>query len=198
MRKINNDSNLRKEITIFVLVVIIGVILGLLGDIDFKATKPNYFWPGGVVQSVAGIFFGFTGVIAGTVFPIISSALRGVAPIKILLWTTANFIQSLIPYLMIKIFDFKPYEFNKKTILCFIIGCVFFSNIVGAQFASCALIYTGEVTNGTEYLQVVIRWAIANIPSAIIFGLLLLKFFAPALRECKIYARLETKNSSNQ
>src|SRR3989339_1819210 len=177
----------KQKIVAFILLLIIGTVLGILGDVDFTVARPDYFWPGEVIQSVSGIFFGWTGVIASTLFPVISSTLRGVAPIKIFLWTFANFMQAFIPYLTKRIFKFDPYTFNKKTILCFIFGCVLAADILGAQVAVLSFFYTGEITSKAMYWVIFIRWAMANIPSATVFGLLLLKFFAPALKECRLY-----------
>ena len=187
----------QRQFIIFVFIFIIGAILGLLGIVDFNSTdKVTYFWPGAVIQSVASIFFGITGVIAGTTFPIFSDAISGVALTKIIIWTPANFIQSFIPFLTKKIFKFDPFEFNKKTILYFIIGCAIIPHLLGALIASCGYYISHEVTHSQQYIGITLNWFKSNIPVSIIFGLLLFKFFAPALKECKIYDDVETKTKS--
>ncbi|MFA6409385.1 MAG: hypothetical protein WCW01_04340 [Gammaproteobacteria bacterium] len=185
----------RRQLVIFISVVIIGTILGLLGMGDFSSTnRIAYFWPGAVVQSVAGVFFGMIGVMAGTTFPIFSDAMSGITLIKVLVWIPANFVQSFIPYLVKKIFKFEPCEFNKKTVICFIVGCSVIPHLVGSIVASLGYYSLHEMATLKEQIGVFLNWITSNISISIIFGLLLLKFFAPALRKCKIYDEMETES----
>lgn len=184
----------KRQIIIFIVIIIIGSTLGLLGIIDFNSTgKVMYFWPGTVIQSLSGILFGMIGVVAATFFPVFSSAIRGVPVIKLIIWTVANFIQSFLPFLTKKYFKFDPYKFNKKSILCFIIGCALIPNLLGALIASCGYYFSHEIIDLKQYMLIALNWFKANIFVSIIFGLLLLKFFAPALKECKIYVETEVK-----
>jgi len=191
------SMNLKRQLIIFTFIFILGSILGLLGIVDFNATnKMAFFWPGTVIQSIAGIFFGMTGVLAGVAFPIFSDGISGLTFVKILIWTPANFIQSFIPFLTKKLFKFDPYTFNKKTIWCFIIGCAIVPHLLGALLASFGYYFFHEIT-GKEYLSILLNWLKSNVPASIIFGLLLLKFFAPALKECSIYDTHKPRLKSN-
>lgn len=186
--------DLKRKIAVFLFIFVIGTILGLLGLVDFNSTnKIDYLWPGAVIQSLAGVLFGMTGVIAGTAFPLFSDAISGLALTKVLIWIPANFIQSFIPFLTKKIFKFDPYTLNKKTFLCFFIGCVIISQLLGILVSAFGYYAFNEITTAKEYINVILNWLKSNIFVAIIFGPLLLKFFAPALKECEMYDEMETK-----
>lgn len=181
--------NLKQKIVIFILLIITGTVLGILGPSNYHRSHGAeiYFWPGAIIQALAGILFGKLGAVAAVIFPIFSNTVNNVGLTKVLVWSVANIPHSFIPLLTKKIFNFNPCEFNKKTILCFTIGCVIIPSVIGAMIGGSALFFSHEIDNARDYLEVSLQWFSGNVSVALIFGVVLLKFFAPALEACKIY-----------
>lgn len=86
---------------IFILLVVSGFILSTLGLISFPVFhNVNYFWPAAVVQAVGAVLFGWTGILAGTIFPMFSNLATDRSLVSVFVFTPSNFLQSLLPYLL--------------------------------------------------------------------------------------------------
>jgi len=179
---------LKKDLGIAFVVFTIGTILGTIGTVSFPiGSNMSYFWPAAVIQSTGGLFFGIWGVLAGALFPSLSNLLTDGTSSHVFGLIPANFIQSFIPLLIKNAVGFKPFEFNKKTVLWFIFGCAVIPHIIGG-FLGCSTLYLfGDIPNQTIFWVTFRVWIIGNIPCSILFGLLLLKVIAPILKDCNLY-----------
>ena len=178
-----------KKIVVFFIIVILGSVIGVLGSSTFlnlRAIAP--FWPASAIQALSGLLFGFTGAFAGAFFPIISNIASGIPTNLVVLLVLPNLIQSFLPLIVMHVIKFTPYKFNYKTIVSFIFLCVVLPNVLSAWWVSNINFFTVTNPVANPRLMVFLLWLKSNIPSGIIFGLLLLKTLAPALKNCEFYS----------
>jgi len=91
----------KAKLVIFSLLFVSGFILSTLGLISFPVYhNVNYFWPAAVVQAVGAILFGWTGIIAGTLFPIFSNLATDKSLVSVILFIPSNFVQCFLPYFL--------------------------------------------------------------------------------------------------
>lgn len=179
---------MKKHISVFVAVFILGLILGTLGTVSFPVgSNITYFWPAAALQTISGIFFGFWGVLAGVTFPIVTN-----------FWTdgtfghTVGFIPSSLLQCAIPAIVTRKYasilDFTKmRYIALFIIACAIAPHVLGS-LAGCGILYgIGNIKDSAEFWSLVITWIIGNVPSAVIFGFLLVKTLLPILKDNGLY-----------
>jgi integral membrane sensor domain MASE1 len=176
---------MRAKAVIFSLLVVSGFILSTLGLISFPVFHNiNYFWPAAVVQAVGAVLFGWTGVIAGTVFPMLSNMVTDKSLVSVVLFTPANFAQSLLPYLL-----YNRYSGGKLEISTFRDGVRFsvlagiIPQFCGGLLASGLLAATGRLQSGLEFLKMLALWLIDSVPWIIGVGVPIMIIFVPILRE---------------
>lgn len=178
----------RRDISIFVVVFILGTILGIIGTVSFPIESDmSVFWPAATIQAVGGILFGMWGVLAGTLFPSLSNFLTAGAPVHVIGLVPINFLQSYLPLLVKQTTNLKPYQFNRKTIILYIVGCVLLPNIISGILGCGVLYLFGNIATMTNYFETLAVWVIGNVPCAIVFGLLILKILVPVLKSCNLY-----------
>jgi len=177
-----------KKISIFITIVIIGSVIGALGSATFPILKGIVpFWPAAAIQALSGILFGMTGVLAATIFPIISNSMSSNPPELVILLIPPNLIQAFFPFLVKKITKFLPYKLNKKTVILFVVFCVIVPNVLGALWVCNIKFFLVNGSPGITKLTIFFSWLKSNAIGGIIFGLLLLKTLAPALKNCGLY-----------
>lgn len=178
-----NKSKIITKFLVFLVIFIISNILGVIGIISFPIMSyMTYFWPLGTLQAIAGLYFGIEGIVATWLAAMTSYLLIGGSFIYCLALSPGNLLESLIPYIILKMFKFSPYKIDKKSILYYIFGCVIIGEVVGAILSSSILFLTNLTTRGGA-LQVFKLWIIGDMPYAVIFGILILKFLGPALQD---------------
>lgn len=177
-----------KKFLIFVIVLIVGSVLGVIGTISFPiGSNMSYFWPAATIQSVAGLFFGFWGALAGTLFPSVSNALTDGSLSHIFGLIPANFVQSFCPLLVKRIFKLSPLEFNVRTVVIFVLGCAIIPHLIGGVVGCGILYWQGNIPDLQTFWQTFRVWIFGNIPCAVIFGLLLIKTVLPVINDCNLH-----------
>jgi hypothetical protein len=181
--------NTKRKIAVFLIINAIGIVIGILGSSTFSYIKSiSPFYPAAAIQSVAGLFFGMTGVIAGVTFSFFSNFISGIPTGLLFLLVVPNFIQSYLPFLVKKKLMLIPYNFDKRTVLYFIVFCVILPNILSAIWVANIDFFVTKTQNDLmDRIMVALLWLKANVPSGILFGLLLLKTLAPSLRNSGLY-----------
>jgi signal transduction histidine kinase/CheY-like chemotaxis protein len=188
----------KRNSMIFLVILFIGTLLGVVGTVSYPIqSNLSCLWPAAVVQALGGVFFGIWGVVAGIVFPIFSNMLTDGHQTQIIGWIPANFVQSFLPYLVKKLFHFSSYKFNKKTVLCFVIGCVLISGILGGAIGCSALYFADVAITGKEIFNSFITWITGYIPIALFFGLIFLKTLGPALKDCNLLMNEDDDGDEN-
>ena len=61
----------------------IGIVVGTFGSLAIPIGFVSAFWPGQAIQAVGSIWYGMWGGIAAFVFPLISNAMSGSAPLPV-------------------------------------------------------------------------------------------------------------------
>jgi hypothetical protein len=63
---------------VFGVLLVMGTVIATLGSITFPVgDKISDFWPGIVIQTLGGLWFGKIGTLAGVIFPIFSNIFIG-------------------------------------------------------------------------------------------------------------------------
>ncbi|MBU0505668.1 MAG: hypothetical protein ABII18_09575 [bacterium] len=177
----------KRNIFIFVLIVVLGTILGTMGTISFPiGTNMSYFWPGAVIQTVSGILFGWWGVVAATLFPVFSNALTDGNFVHVFGLIPTNFVQSALPYLIFQRMNFTTSLKTTKEVTLFCFFCAGFPHFLGGILGCVTLFVFGVIANYSDFYTTLQTWWIGNIPCSIVFSLLIIKYVTPALRLSKL------------
>ena len=74
----------------------IGIVVGTFGSLAVPIGFVSAFWPGQAIQAVGSIWYGGWGGIAAFVFPLISNAMSGSAPLPVsLAYIPGNLVQGI-------------------------------------------------------------------------------------------------------
>jgi hypothetical protein len=184
-----------KDIFIFIAVVLLGATLGTIGVFaDPISNNLTYFWPAAALQAVSGLFFGWIGAIAALFFPTISNIMTDGGVAHVIGFIPSNFVQCFLPLAVWRFFKFSRTKLEKRTLIIFSIGCVFIPVFLGSILGCGALCVFYKMANMNDFLRLVKIWLIGNVPYALIFGLVLIKFLGPALKDCNLL--FEEENSA--
>jgi hypothetical protein len=87
---------------VFGVLLVMGTVIATLGSISFPVgDKISDFWPGIVIQTLGGLWFGKIGTLAGVIFPIFSNIFIGGNHAQIIGFIPGNIVQSGLPLLYI-------------------------------------------------------------------------------------------------
>ena len=180
----NNNEERIKCVEITLILIVIGVIVGLIGSLSIPlAYSITFFWPAVTVQVIGGIWFGWWGIIAGTVFPLISNHILGVPNIVNITFIPANFIQGFIPAFLMKKFNANVRLTKLRDHIIFAAG-VTISNLLSALWSVTALYVQGLLV-ASEIFKYYLAWSIGNIFPALILGEIHLRIFSDFVLESK-------------
>ncbi|MBF0107039.1 MAG: hypothetical protein HQM16_17150 [Deltaproteobacteria bacterium] len=173
---------IKRNLFVFFVVLVLGIILGTLGTLSFPINNNiTNFWPAAALQTVSGIFFGWWGIAAGTLFPTISNALTDGTLQHVFGLLPSNLVQSALPYLIFRKFNLSMDLKKRRDIVIFCFLCATLPHVLGGVLG-CVLLYIFHaISSLTICIDTMQTWWIGNIPCSIIFSFLLLKFAAPAL-----------------
>ena len=188
---------MKAKLVIFSLLFVSGFILSL-GLISFPVYhNVNYFWPAAVVQAVGAILFGWTGIIAGTLFPIFSNLATDKSLVSVVLFIPSNFVQSFLPY-----FLYNRLTNHRLSIATVRDGALFtvFAAVVpqlcGGSLAGGILYLMGQIKTRGEFLKMTSLWLIDSVPWIILAGIPIMMIFVPVLRDYGYLFSLEGKRES--
>ena len=173
------------KIVIFIFLVVSGFLLSTLGLISFPVFHNiNYFWPAAVIQAVGAVLFGWTGVIAGTIFPMFSNFATDKSLVSVFVFTPSNFIQSYLPYLLCNKFANPTLNFSsRRGKLRFVLYAAIIPQLCGGLLASSILYALGHINGTDEFLKMVILWFIDSVPWIILCGIPIVTIFVPLLKD---------------
>ena len=178
----SKSGDLKKCATITLILIIVGIVVALLGSLSIPlAYSITFFWPAIAVQVIGGIWFGWWGVLAGTIFPIVSNYMIDTPISANLTFIPANFLQSFFPAFVMQRFKADIRLLRVRDHLIFVLGVVL-SNLISA-FWSITALYAQGFLFLSDLIKYYLAWTIGNILPAIILGEILLRIFSESIME---------------
>jgi len=170
---------------IFTLLVFSGFILSTLGLISFPVFhNVNYFWPAAVVQAVGAVLFGWTGILAGTIFPMLSNLVTDKSLVSVFVFTPSNFLQSVLPYLLYnKIVNRKLEIVTVRDGVLFSIFSAIIPQLCGGVLAAGILYFMGQIKTSVDFIKMISLWLIDSVPWVIAIGIPIMMIFVPILKD---------------
>lgn len=167
----------------------IGVVVGTFGSLAVPLGFVTAFWPAQAIQSVGSIWFGMWGGIAAFVFPMISNAISGSAPLPVsLAYIPGNFLQGMLAGFAFRMFKADPRLKSGRDWTIFAIFGVFGCNLIGAGWGSSVLRMFGLISPAA-HSTVFLGWFLGNSIPSFILGVLLLKFLSPLVIQSKTFVK---------
>lgn len=167
----------------------IGVVVGTFGSLAVPLGFVTAFWPAQAIQSVGSIWFGMWGGIASFVFPMISNAIAGSAPLPVsLAYIPGNFLQGMIAGVAFRYFKADPRLKTRKDWAVFIIFGVIGCNAIGAGWGSSVLRMFGLISPDS-HLFVFLGWMLGNAVPSFVLGVILLKYLSPLVIQTKTFCK---------
>lgn len=187
------DGEVRKPgLSHFVMMALfsgIGVVVGTFGSLAIPLGYVTAFWPGQAIQSVGSIWYGAWGGIAGCLFPIISNAISGSAPLPVsMAYIPGNLAQAIIAGIAFRKFAADPRLLKAKDWINFTVWGVIVSNLIGAAWGSTILVWFKLIAPGA-HLTVFIGWFIGNSVASWILGVVMLKYISPIVIRTKTFCK---------
>lgn len=176
---------MKAKAAIFSLLVVSGFVLSTLGLISFPVFhNVNYFWPAAAVQAVGAVLFGWTGIAAGTIFPMLSNMVTDKSMVSVILFTPSNFVQSLLPYMLYnKLVNRKLEISSLRDAALFFLSAALIPQLCGGTLAASILSATGQIKTGGEFFRMVSLWLIDSVPWIVVAGIPIIIIFVPILRD---------------
>ncbi|WP_273836990.1 hypothetical protein [Halococcus sp. PRR34] len=167
----------------------IGIVVGTFGSLAVPIGFTSAFWPGQAIQSVGAVWFGAWGIIAGTLFPVISNTISGSAPIPVsIAYIPGNLVQTALAAVALKQFNGHPALRERRDWILFIGIGVLLANLLGSLWGTSVLLAFGLIT--AEAFPVVwLGWMIGNSVPGIILGVVLLKYVTPVIIDSKAFVK---------
>jgi len=167
----------------------IGIVVGTFGSLALPIGFVSAFWPGQAVQSIGAVWFGWWGGIASGLFPMISNALSGSAPLPVsMAYLPGNILQGIIAGWAFRQFSAHPsLEKGRDWVIWILLGALV-PNAIGAAWGSTVLRMFGMITPAA-HLVTFAGWFIGNSIPTIILGSLILKFVSPLVIKSKAFCK---------
>lgn len=167
----------------------IGIVVGTFGSLAVPLGFVTAFWPAQAIQSVGSIWYGMWGGIASVVFPIISNAMSGSAPLPVsLAYIPGNFFQGMLAGIAFRMLKADPRLQSVRDWVVFFIFGVVACNVVGAAWGSSVLRYFGLITPDAQ-MTVFVGWALGNGVPSFVLGVLLLKYISPLVIKTRTFCK---------
>lgn len=163
------------HIVITALLIGIGAVVGAFGSFSFPiGFGVNFFWPAIAVQNIGGIWFGWWGVIAASLFPIISNGVAGTPIYVSLAYIPANAIQSFLPAWAFRYFKGDPRLKSGRDWWIFLVS-ITVANIIGALYSTLVVLKGFNLLTADSVPLFIWGWFGGNEVAGIVFGVILLK-----------------------
>jgi len=167
----------------------IGIVVGTFGSLAIPIGFVSAFWPGQAIQAVGSIWYGMWGGIASFVFPLISNAMSGSAPLPVsLAYIPANFVQGMAAGWSFRQFKCHPALKTSKDWLVFTLIGILAANAFGAAWGTTVLRLFGLITPDA-HLVAWAGWFLGNSVASWVLGVLLLKFISPLVIKTKAFCK---------
>lgn len=157
----------------------IGIVVGTFGSLAIPIGFVSAFWPGQAVQSIGSIWFGMWGGIAAALFPLISNALSGSAPLPVsIAYIPGNFLQGMIAGWAFRRFLAHPALRSQRDWWIWIVFGALLPNAIGATWGSLVLRTFGLIT-AAAWPVTLAGWFVGNTIPTLILGSIILKYVSP-------------------
>jgi len=134
----------------------IGIVVGTFGSLAVPIGFVSAFWPGQAIQAVGSVWYGMWGGVAAFVFPLISNAMSGSAPLPVsLAYIPGNLIQGIAAGWVFRQFKLNPSLKSGKDWLGFTLVGIILANAFGALWGTWVLRIFGLITPDAH----VVAWA---------------------------------------
>lgn len=167
----------------------IGIVVGTFGSLAVPIGFVSAFWPGQAIQAVGSVWYGWWGGIAAFVFPLISNAMSGSAPLPVsLAYIPGNLIQGIAAAWVFRQFKLDPTLKTGKDWLGFTLVGIILANAFGALWGTWVLRIFGLITPDAH----VVAWAgwfLGNSVASWVLGVLMLKFITPLVVKTKAFCK---------
>ncbi len=173
----------KTHLVVTLILVTIGAAFGAYGSylfpLGFGAT---FFWPGIAVQNVGGIWCGAWGIIASSVFPLISNSVVGTSVSISLKYIPANAVQSLVPAWAFRHFKADPGLRSRKDWGVFL-GSITVGNALGAIWASQVVLRNQTAS------RILLGWFIGNEVASLVLSTIFLVILSPVVVGTKWFVK---------
>lgn len=167
----------------------IGIVVGTFGSLAIPMGFVSAFWPGQAVQVIGGIWYGMWGGIAASLFPLISNALSGSAPLPVsLAYLPGNFVQGMLGAWAFRRFLADPRMLSRRDWYIFVVYGVVVANLFGAAWGSTVLRMFGLISPASHAI-VFAGWTLGNIIPSLIFGSIILKLVSPLVVQTRTFVK---------
>jgi len=177
------------HIVITALLIGIGAVVGAFGSFALPlGFGVNFFWPAIAVQNVGSIWFGAWGVIAASLFPIISNGIAGTPVYVSLAYIPANAVQAFLPALAFRVFKADPRLRKGRDYVIFLVA-ITLGNIFGALYSPLVVLKGFGLLTAESVPVFIWGWFAGNELAGIVFGLILMKALSDVVMRSKAFVK---------
>jgi hypothetical protein len=167
----------------------IGIVVGTFGSLAVPIGFVSAFWPGQAIQAVGSIWYGMWGGIAAFVFPLISNAMSGSAPLPVsMAYIPGNFVQGIAAGWVFRQYKLDPSLRTWKDWVGFTLIGILAANAFGALWGTSVLRVFGLITPDAQPIAWA-GWFMGNSVASWVLGVLLLKFISPLVVKTKAFCK---------
>ncbi len=167
----------------------IGIVVGTFGSLAVPIGFVSAFWPGQAIQAVGSVWYGMWGGLAAFIFPLISNAMSGSAPLPVsLAYIPGNLIQGIAAGWVFRQFALDPRLRSAKDWLGFTLVGILAANAIGALWGTLVLRWFGLITPDA-HLVAWAGWFLGNSVASWVLGVLMLKFISPLVLRTKAFCK---------
>lgn len=125
----------------------IGIVVGTFGSLAVPIGFVSAFWPGQAIQAVGSVWYGMWGGIAAFIFPLISNAMSGSAPLPVsMAYIPGNFVQGIAAGWVFRQFKLDPRLKSSRDWIGFTLVGIIAANAFGALWGTTVLRMFGLIT----------------------------------------------------
>lgn len=167
----------------------VGIVVGTFGSLAVPIGFVSAFWPGQAIQAVGSVWYGMWGGIAAFIFPLISNAMSGSAPLPVsMAYIPGNFVQGIAAGWVFRQFKLDPRLNSAKDWIGFTVVGIIAANAFGALWGTTVLRMFGLITADAQLVSWA-GWFIGNSVASWVLGVLMLKFISPLVMRTKAFCK---------
>jgi len=167
----------------------IGIVVGTFGSLAIPIGFVSAFWPGQAIQAVGAVWYGMWGGLAAFIFPLISNAMSGSAPLPVsMAYIPGNFVQGIAAGWVFRQFKLDPRLNSAKDWIGFTLVGIIAANAFGALWGTTVLRMFGLITADAQLVSWA-GWFIGNSVASWVLGVLMLKFISPLVMKTKAFCK---------
>jgi hypothetical protein len=167
----------------------IGIVVGTFGSLAVPIGFVSAFWPGQAIQAVGSVWYGMWGGLAAFIFPLLSNAMSGSAPLPVsLAYIPANFVQGMAAGWVFRQMKLHPALKSGRDWLWFTLVGILAANAFGALWGTSVLRVFGLITAAAQPTAWA-GWFMGNSVASWVLGVLMLKFISPLVIKTKAFCK---------